>query len=481
MKKILISVLFSLTLLISVSVCAENVSGWAADDYNIFKDCGVLYDDLLYKDGNTPVTRFEFSKLMYNAYLQNHERPVIGDTPFSDINDISITSLYTLGIVSGDENANFNGNNLITRQEACAILSRFYTVSESKGLLAVESSLSKFKDISKIADWAIPYASKLAFAEIIQGTGEEFMPSTTVTLEQSCVFINRIAKLGKKQILLSSEYDGDVINLDWSGVKSENYKVNVTVTRNSRHFDETGSDIKTYETSDTNFVLKADPVRVYEITVSSGQYISNKVIITTYISDYYNTQTQEILSENIKLINEYYEKENEKLRNEAELNGEDFEEVPLPDKNMPTTKEEADYLQTKITVPVWKVGSNGNKYSSNIEIVVHKKIADKLSAVFKEIYNGKEKFPIESVCYYGWRGDGGEHNIGTAIDINPDQNYCLYTNGTVVGKFWKPYDNIYSITPFGEVVKAFEKYGFNWGADTWRGNRDYMHFSYMGT
>ena len=114
-------------------------------------------------------------------------------------------------------------------------------------------------------------------------------------------------------------------------------------------------------------------------------------------------------------------------------------------------------------------------------ITIHKHIADNLYNAFKEVYEGEEQFPIDYTCFYAWRGDGGEHNIGTAIDINPTQNYCLYSNGTIVGDYWKPYDDPYSITPFGEVIKAFERNGFNWGGDTWTRNRDYMHFSYMGT
>jgi hypothetical protein len=74
-----------------------------------------------------------------------------------------------------------------------------------------------------------------------------------------------------------------------------------------------------------------------------------------------------------------------------------------------------------------------------------------------------------------------EHNYGTAIDINSNENYCLYTNGTTVGSFWKPYENQYSITPYGDVITAFERRGFTWGGDAWNNPKDYMHFSYFGT
>ena len=105
----------------------------------------------------------------------------------------------------------------------------------------------------------------------------------------------------------------------------------------------------------------------------------------------------------------------------------------------------------------------------------------KNSQVFEEIYNGKEKFPIKDVGAYAWRGGRSEHNGGTAIDINYNENYCIYNDGTTIGAYWKPGVDVYSINPYGDVVNAFEKHGFTWGGDYWNNPRDYMHFSYLGT
>ena len=43
-----------------------------------------------------------------------------------------------------------------------------------------------------------------------------------------------------------------------------------------------------------------------------------------------------------------------------------------------------------------------------------------------------------------------------------------------MGKKWEPGQNPYSITPDGDVVRAFSRRGWVWGA-TYR-RSDYMHF-----
>ncbi|MDO5410593.1 MAG: fibronectin type III domain-containing protein [Lachnospiraceae bacterium] len=147
-----------------------------------------------------------------------------------------------------------------------------------------------------------------------------------------------------------------------------------------------------------------------------------------------------------------------------------------------TSSKAASKDMTKISVKVWDIKSSGKKYSRTMSLSVHKNIAPTVKQIFKEIYNGSEKFPIHSLGGYSWRGDSSssEHCEGLAIDINPNENAMISkTDGKVLsGSFYKPGKNPYSIPKDGDVVKAFEKYGFYWG--DWSTKRDYMHFSYFG-
>ena len=148
-----------------------------------------------------------------------------------------------------------------------------------------------------------------------------------------------------------------------------------------------------------------------------------------------------------------------------------------------TSAAEAEKYQVTIQIPVWKLNSSGKKYSSTATLKVHKKIAPTVKQIFKEIYQSDERFPIKDIGGYGWRGAGSssEHNLGVAIDINPNENYmCDNAGNALVGSFWRPGKNPYSISPDSDVVRIFEKYGFNWGVN-WRSRKDYMHFSYFGT
>lgn len=152
------------------------------------------------------------------------------------------------------------------------------------------------------------------------------------------------------------------------------------------------------------------------------------------------------------------------------------------------SKAEAEQNMKTVSVPVWRI-QNGAKVAGTASVQVHAALADEVVAIFTEIFNDPEQFPILNLTGYGWRGDSakGEHNCGTAIDINSDQNYQVRDGKAQAGSLWQPGVNPYSITENGSVVRVFTEHGWSWGGDAWAwstdpttGYHDYMHFSYMG-
>lgn len=141
---------------------------------------------------------------------------------------------------------------------------------------------------------------------------------------------------------------------------------------------------------------------------------------------------------------------------------------------------QAKKYMTTIKIKVWDLNSKKKKVTKTKTLKVHKNIASTVKQIFNEIYHGKEKFPIHAISGYSWRGSGSssEHNLGLAIDINPNENYMIDGKKILCGKFWKPGKNSYSIKKNGDVVKAMNKYGFKWGH--WGNRHDYMHFSFYG-
>ena len=152
------------------------------------------------------------------------------------------------------------------------------------------------------------------------------------------------------------------------------------------------------------------------------------------------------------------------------------------------SQEEAAAAMTTVTVPVWQL-SGGEKVSSTLTLSVHAALAEDVKEIFTEIYNDPERFPIHDVGGYAWRGDSatGEHNCGTAIDINANENYQIRDGQVLAGRCWEPGTNPRSISPHSSVVRIFAEHGWSWGGDAWayssddsEGYHDYMHFSYMG-
>ena len=135
------------------------------------------------------------------------------------------------------------------------------------------------------------------------------------------------------------------------------------------------------------------------------------------------------------------------------------------------------------------------------EMIVHKKLAQEVLAIFKEVY--EKKYPIEKMRLIDDYGANDEksmrdnntsafcyrvvantntlsnHSKGTAIDVNP-----LY-NPYVVGKYISPttgkkYTNrnlkVKGMIQKGDdLYNAFIKRGWTWGG-SWSSKKDYQHF-----
>ena len=159
----------------------------------------------------------------------------------------------------------------------------------------------------------------------------------------------------------------------------------------------------------------------------------------------------------------------------------------FPDGQYFREKEQADACMTSVTVPVWVLKSDGTKYSSTRTIKINAALAEDVVKIFTEIYNDPSQFPIKSLGGYAWRktasGNVSEHSFGTCIDINANENYYVSPSGkAITGSHWKPGEDPYSIPGDSIVVRTFAKYGWAWGGNAWGdwGNKDYMHFTYLG-
>lgn len=142
-----------------------------------------------------------------------------------------------------------------------------------------------------------------------------------------------------------------------------------------------------------------------------------------------------------------------------------------------STRAEAESRLVWVEVPVWRL-KDGKKVSDTERFQILDVLANDVKEIFHEIHKGKEKFPIKNLIGYSWRGSFKSlHSTGRAIDLNPEENPQVNSNGkAIVGKSWQPGSNPYSIKSDGDVVRAFTKRGWIWGANF--RTRDYMHFGF---
>lgn len=139
------------------------------------------------------------------------------------------------------------------------------------------------------------------------------------------------------------------------------------------------------------------------------------------------------------------------------------------------------------------------------ELIVNQKIADRVLAVFFELF--KLHYPIEKICLIEEYGGDDEasmadnnssafncrfidgtntpssHGLGLAIDINPLYNPYVRTGlgkRNILPLNAIPYADRMMPCPYyihkGDACYLiFKKHGFQWGGD-WEKNKDYQHF-----
>lgn len=100
-------------------------------------------------------------------------------------------------------------------------------------------------------------------------------------------------------------------------------------------------------------------------------------------------------------------------------------------------------------------------------------------------YNNTSAFNYRQVST--GTGKLSNHAFGRAIDINPQQNPYVYSNGTGAHEnareFWKRNVSVWSreidraayIGNDTQIYRIFKKYGWTWGGD-WSSAKDYQHF-----
>ena len=139
-----------------------------------------------------PITREEFCELIYN-YCYNVIKEVdtiTGENKFTDTTNSKIIRLNAMGIINGKSETEFAPNDLLTREEAAAILNRMVNKTIP---VPVTEMYFNFDDEANISDWASNSIQVMCNMGVMNGVGEnKFAPQDTYTTEQAIVTIVRV-------------------------------------------------------------------------------------------------------------------------------------------------------------------------------------------------------------------------------------------------------------------------------------------------
>lgn len=369
------------------------------------------------------------------------------------------------GIADGISSAEFAPDIPVTREQMAKII-HHYIGSMGHTLLPADDAADipeSFADAAEISAWAGPSVKALRESGILNGIGNEdgtvsFQPLKTATRAEAATVFCRLASRIEKNSVPAPEAESISISPSEASLKAgESCQLTAGILPENASVRWRSSNAEVAAVDENGLVTCISPGKA-DVTVFTG----NGLFAVCHVAcghDYPGPETTD--AEKSILL---------------------FGKVVENPRDYYTDSETASANMEEITVRTWDIRENGEKYTRNRKIKVHKNLAPTVKAIFEEIYNGEEKFPICYLSGYAGYVGSSEHSIGTAIDINFPQNYyCDPQGNAIVGDYWKPGEDPYSIVPGGDVDRAFSKYGFTWGIYWRSGYKDYMHFSFFGT
>ncbi|MBQ7565951.1 MAG: S-layer homology domain-containing protein [Oscillospiraceae bacterium] len=174
----------------------RNCSPWAEQElvsYYLRK----LYPAVLCSDYQTPIHRDEYARLLRLLIAQEHDpagnASFYTAPSFSDVGEspywYDIAYCSGRGIFNGTGPHTFSPDLPLTREQAAKMLCN--TLAYLGVTLREEAELT-FADNDQISEWALPYVKLVVAAGIMEGTGENFEPKTSISREQAAVTLERI-------------------------------------------------------------------------------------------------------------------------------------------------------------------------------------------------------------------------------------------------------------------------------------------------
>lgn len=398
-----------------------------------------------------------------------------------DVDDLAYYTPYISwavcnGIVNGMNDVLFAPDDPVTREQMAKLISCYLTqMGYALTPLDEEAEVPEsFYDADQIAPWAFPYVEELRGTGILGGSADEegnlcFLPQDPLTRAECAAVLCRI--LDRMEPIFGTD-----------GITAES----IAFTENDVRM-EVG---ETYSLLPQILPAEATPRLIWRSSDSTVFSVDESgtvtclaegdAVISVYSENGLSAYCNFSCHLDLASADETYEEKC--IRVFGEVVDDPKYYYAIYDENgiyigMDYERAKADMVT--ITVDVWDIGSDGSKYTRQFTIDVHKNLKDTYIQIFKEIYEGEEQFPIHYLWSYSQSGRS-EHTLGTAVDINPNENYYYNSRtGEQVGDYWKPGEDPYSIPLDGEVARIFNKYGFTQGI--WTYTVDYMHFSYFGT
>ncbi|WP_214658781.1 S-layer homology domain-containing protein [Candidatus Formimonas warabiya] len=459
-------------------------SAWSSSKIEIAQTAGLIPDDFDARKFTDRITRKDFCALLINSCrIFKYALPGVPEShPFSDEQGASVEQAYLLGLTQGTADGVFGPDLPLTREMAAVMFGKLRLLFQADAPLMDEQQAAQIledyaQDSKQLSGWARRYMADAYSRGIIAGTGDGTLnPKDYLTREQAVVLLlnllaycdaSRLRAAGVTECVLpapsgmhiSPFYTKGQVNLSWNEIPSAS-AYDIKISKNgalayTARITDHSLDLRTSTTGSADAVFGSDRQTVYAVL---------EVVPVNKDGD------PSVFS----------------LRREfVVLPAAREREMTSSDRSDPRVSGAAEgrVRLASVDVPVWQLSSTGAKKPATITLTVHQDVVEDVKKIFQEIYEGKEKFPIKSCSGYSDRGGTSQHNSGLAIDINPDENYFVARDGTIqAGKLWKPGENPYSIPPGGDVVKAFNKYGWHWSPDMhWSNGADYMHFSLNGT